>query len=213
MDNPIKDAARRTQRYWYVDGLVDMSGGTIMLLLAIFSALIYLLGGDTSSAIAVGIGQPVIIIGGVLLARKIVILLKERITYPRTGYVAYRQPHGAKRLATGILTAALALGLALTVVLLARQVSANWIPLITAGLMALVFIYLGWRFDLLRLYILAAFTFLVGLVAAWLNLPDLLSSAFFFGFLGLAWMGSGVFTLLSYLRHTNHLQGEGQNDG
>ena len=58
------------------------------------------------------------------------------------------------------------------------------------------------RFDLLRLYTLAAFALVVGLVTAWLNLSDLLSGAFFFGFLGLSWLVSGLITLWSYLHRT-----------
>jgi hypothetical protein len=205
-NDPLNHARQTTRRYWYVDGLVELTGGTILLLEAIFFVSVYLFHGNASNAFAFG---PLIALGVAVLARKVVTALKERVTYPRTGYVAYRQSNWLIKLVPGLLILALGLGAALIVILLSRQVNASWIPVIAASPIALVVIYLGMRFGLLRMYLLAAFTFLIGVLTVWLNLPDLLSSAFFIGLVGLAWMISGGFTLQIYLRHTSHLGQEG----
>lgn len=209
MHDPVKDATRRTLRYWYVDGLADMAAGLILILSAVYYGLLFLFGNSRPTALAIGIGQPILLVLAIWLAPRLVARLKERITYPRTGYVTYRHMERRKRIVRAISTALLAALMGFAFSLLFRRISANWIPIITGGLVALLTVWFGIRFDLARMYVLAVFTFLLGLITAYLKFPDLLSSTFFFGSLGLGWLISGGTTLYLYLRSTRPaLEGE-----
>jgi len=103
--NEIAATQRRALGYWFVDGVAEIAGGTAIL---ICGALLY-------AAVATGIEQLgtlslLVLIGAFPVTAWIVRKVKERITYPRTGYVAYPPPSRARRIvaaAVGFLAAGL----------------------------------------------------------------------------------------------------------
>lgn len=143
----------------------------------------------------------VIVIGGGLLARWAVAAAKERLTYPRTGYVAYtRERSKHRRLATGLIAG----GVSGLVVFLAvgHPASLAWLPALQGLLGGGVLLYGGVWLGLYRYWALAAFSVGVGLACSLAGLGDVLGSGVFFAALGLAVAVSGLSTLALYLRRT-----------
>jgi hypothetical protein len=203
MANALEEATRRTQRYWYVDGLVEIGAGLVILLLALFYLLIRDLFELTLGGVAVGIGQPAVVILGIWLARKGIQRLKERLTYPRTGYVAYPRPGGKHRLIRMIALSIIVFFMAAGFVLLIRGLDQNWFPAITGAEFCVIILYLGMRFALPRFYLQAFISLLAGLLTSYLHLSGFVAWAFFFALIGLGWTASGGVTLWAYLRHTH----------
>ncbi len=205
MHDSIDQITQRTQRYWYVDGLAEMAGGGILLLLGLFFAVVRWIPNVQFRSVLLAFGQPVLILAGVYGAGKLVAHLKERITYPRTGYVAYKRNRGGRRALAFIAAAAVTAIVVVMVALTQNFLGENWLPIISATLVALFTLYLAYQFGLKRFYVLSGFTFLLGLATAWLAVSDELSSTFFFSTLGCMWILSGAWTLRQYLVKTSPL--------
>lgn len=205
MKDDIQATIQRTQRYWYVDGLSEIGTGSVILLMGLFYFALSLAQPGTVTALVVGVGQPVIILGGFWLASKAVTNLKERITYPRTGYVSYPRRSGKRRWGVMATSAVIAIGLTLGVTQLAASGNRALIPVVTAALIALALALLGYRFSLQRFYVLGILVMLIGLLIAWLGLTEPLSTALFFSLFGLCMIAAGTITLIRYLHATQPL--------
>jgi hypothetical protein len=108
MNNTIESTIHRTRQYWYIDGFNEILTGLIFLLLGAINCISGILSPSMGSAVMVGIGYPLVILGGMFAGRIWVRMLKEKITYPRTGYVKYIQPERssrAKRMVTAFFVA------------------------------------------------------------------------------------------------------------
>jgi hypothetical protein len=201
--DPVNEMTKRTQRYWYEDGIWEMSFGLINLILGLFFLITAPLDWTGPRAILLLLLQMIVIVGPFLLINRVVAFLKERITYPRTGYVAYRRPAPGARakrfMLGGLIGASVA---ALVVVISAIRASENSMPLVISLVMAAMLIYLGYRFGLLRCYILAVLTVVWGYLLSQFPLPDLYETGAFFCGFGFLVLVSGAVTLIVYLRQT-----------
>jgi hypothetical protein len=201
---PLQEWLRRPLRYWYVDGLTEMAVGAIFSLLALTELVPGLLPPGPFKSLAQAILQPLVVIGGVLGARPLVRFLKERITYPRTGQVRYRQPGPYRRWLLGSLSFLVALGTAFLVTRIGAAVGKRWLPMASAFLIAFV-TALGWQLHLVRMLILAIYILGAGIGVSISAPADPLDAVLFFGLVGLGWLASGGWTLWRYLRHTQPL--------
>mgnify|MGYP000847084682 CR=1 FL=1 len=194
----IKSIAKRTERYWFDDGIWEIGFGLVNMLLAGFYA--------AADSINPGSGwlllplQMVVIIGAFLGMRRLILFLKERITYPRTGYVAYRKPAPAARIkrmvVSGLVAAAMALIMAAAASL---ELMRNTTALVASIMLAGALVYIGYRFNLTRSYIQAGLTIGIGFIFSLLSLPDMQITAGFFAAFGLLLVISGLATLAVYL--------------
>jgi hypothetical protein len=198
---PLNDWLRRPQRYWYADGLAEIAVGGIVLLVALTNLAAWWLPSGPWQNLALAILQPLVIIGGVLGARALVRHLKERITYPRTGWVTYRQPSPSRRWLLAGASFILAAGLAFLMATLSQTVGQRWLPLASGFLIAFA-TAAGWRLRLGRLLVLALYILGVGIALTLLAPPGTLDAALFFGLSGLGWLASGGWALWHYLRQT-----------
>jgi hypothetical protein len=117
----LKDIARRPRSYWNIDGLPELGVGVLWLVW----------GGYFLSREAVprgGVYQVyrnmglLLVVGFCLGMNWALKRLKERITFPRTGYMTLRPPSRAQRLVTMLLGAAVAVGM----VVLVRRGGVFW---------------------------------------------------------------------------------------
>jgi hypothetical protein len=109
--NDIDRLMKQTQRYWYEDGSADMAMGGFMLLIGLLFVGESLTPPGSPLWALGGMGLPVFLIGGGLVAGWMVKRLKSRVTYPRTGYVEYER--------RGLARFAWLIGMALAAALLA----------------------------------------------------------------------------------------------
>jgi hypothetical protein len=141
-----------------------------------------------------------ILIGGVLLVKRLQTFLKSRITYPRTGYVEYKQPDVKYRRVGRLLAGLIA---ALAASLLAATPSAlAWMPALTGLLFAGVLVYLGLRTGLPRFYALSVASLAAGVGLALSGLGDIQGLAYYYILMWLALSLSGGITLAAYLKRT-----------
>ncbi|GAP09087.1 hypothetical protein BECAL_00226 [Bellilinea caldifistulae] len=201
MKSPLETAQKRTRRYWYEDGLSEMAAGAVILLMALINLAIALLAPAGWKGWLSAVGLPVMVIGGGVLARLLVARLKERLTYPRTGYIRYPRPKPTRR----FLSAGIAIGVALIVTIMSAWFSAaqteRLIPALTGLLTAILILSIGASIGLVRFYLLAVWQFGFGLLGSRLNLPAPYDLVLFFGALGIGLFISGGITLLGYLRN------------
>lgn len=208
MTDPFRNNLARPQRYWYVDGLAEMAGGGVIFLIGLCYTIAGLLPPGPARGLVLGIGQPLLVLTAAWFSQRTVRTLKERLTYPRTGYVEYRRPAGSKRWARVFLLGFVSFSVAALTALLGRDLPDRFWPLFTGLMLALAIAYLGARIGLKRFFAVALFSLLLGGAVFYLNPPNPWSAALVFGLEGLAWTASGVLTLRQYLRDTHPLDAE-----
>jgi hypothetical protein len=205
MDNDVERAVKRSQRYWYDDGLVEVATGVVFAAIGLmFLAEAYgLIPPGVSS-----IGLVVIVFAGWWLAGKAVRAAKARITYPRTGYVRYRRPEGRRK--SRWVTAAIAGGMGALIAVLFTQAPASlaWIPALNGVLVGAFILVMANNLGLLRFYALALLSAAIGIGISLAGLGDILGTGLYFLGTGIALALSGVFALVTYLRHTDPVEGE-----
>ncbi len=86
-DSPIVQAEQRSWNYWFIDGLPSLVAG-IACLLAAFGLYTTSIRPENPVTIVLAIAALILYGVVVLRMREIIEWLKERITYPRTGYTA-----------------------------------------------------------------------------------------------------------------------------
>jgi hypothetical protein len=201
MNTNVDDLMRKTKTYWYEDGLVEILTGVFFAVIGLFLLLDWSTPQDAPYKWFFAPGFAVVTIGWILVSRKVIDWLKVRITYPRTGYIVYRQHKRAARagraIAAGVIGAAVSL--AVVASLLYRQEIVRVIPLILGIAVALLLIRLSGDLGLLRFQIAAVWSVLIGGLLAWLTNDISLSIGAFYALLGPAFIVSGVVTLARYL--------------
>ena len=201
MDSRIDDAPRRSLRYWYDDGLAELLVGALFLLLAALFAIEGRAPAGSLPAAFSAFGLPVLVIGGTIAGGLAVRAIKERLTYPRTGYVSYPRARPARKGLAGILGGVISLVLVL--ILAARPGWIAALPAVQGASVALILGILALRSGLSRLAIQGSLALAGGLAASFIGAEIWTGSALVFGVTGLASLGGGAYTLMRYLRATN----------
>jgi uncharacterized membrane protein YcfT len=208
MNDNFSEVEQRVKRYWFSDGIGELAGGGMFLLLSAYFGIPQYLGEDSPVSVILQSSLILIMIGGVFLIRWLVTALKTRLTYPRTGYVEYRvdKKHALR---TRTFTMAIAMVIAFSMVLLARSIQViDSTVLVTGLVVGVVFILLrGKSYGVQRFYVHGALSVIVGVALSFSNLPNGYSLAAFYGVMGLVVMVSGGWVLFRYLKE-NPLQAE-----
>jgi hypothetical protein len=202
---------QRIKRYWYTDGIGELVGGGMFVLMGSYFAVQEFLGENSTLSGILQASLVLILIGGTFAARRLINFLKTRLTYPRTGYVEYRVSERGRRVRR-ILAAGLGLviaGLAVIFVRLFRFFDST-VALTGMIVAAILVIMQAKSAGLIRFYILGAVALAIGLLLSIGGLPEGYSLGLFYGLMGLSLMISGGLTLRGYLKdHPLPLDAEG----
>jgi hypothetical protein len=198
MKNNLDQAMQRTRQYWYADGLSEVAFGAVCLLLGFYFALQATLPRPGTFAVLLDSSFVLIVVGGFLIAGRLVNRAKARLTYPRTGFVAY--PRANKKLR--LLTAGLAFLIAMIAAsfLSAAPKTFDWTLAVTGLLFGAALLYFAYRVGLLRFALLAAVAIILGPALSLIQLAFPPGLAVFYTLMGLALFISGGLTLRSYLK-------------
>lgn len=195
MKDKQKDVVKETYRYFYVDGLVETAVGLLFMGVGgVLLAWLAIADGSWWQVLA-ALALPLLTFGGALAIKRIVGRLKERITYQRTGYVAYREgePGGGRWLIIGAALALVALMFVLP----------EWLtkmPAAIGALLLIVLAYWGYRVSLVRFYVFGVMALLLGIAGSWLVADELLGGALTFLGVGLMMTVVGTAVFLNYVR-------------
>ncbi len=192
----------RSVSYWFVDGLPEIGTGSVITLMGVLFYILTQVPQGSAWVWIIGTGQPIIILGALFIASRIVRYFKERITFPRTGYVSYPKPKVDSRIKRGLLAAVVAASVSLLITLLSGKLEPRYVPLFIDTLSCLAIVTGGFNYGLKRFYVLGVVALLTGFVLYLLNLPQEINSALIFISFGLSFIISGVITLNHYLNTT-----------
>ena len=201
MDNSIAHAPRRTAGYWYADGLVEIGAGLLLALMAGMFALEGLAPPGSLPAAFSAIGLPLILLAGMAVLSGTVRVIKQRLTYPRTGYVGYERSRPARKVLAGVIGGLVSLVLVL--LLASRPAWLTALPAVQGAVVGLVLLFLSYRIGAWRLAAVGLLTLAAGIAASTVGLLESLGSAMVFGTGGLASLISGALALAHYLRTTS----------
>jgi hypothetical protein len=203
-DRNQAEIARRTRRYWFEDGLVEIGMGVLFASIAlVFSIVAVATAGGVPSPYG-GVGLTILVLlllSGSLAIRPAIQAAKDRVTYPRTGYVAYRRPFSTGAVAV---VAALVVTVAIVTGPVAGSLTAaDRIIAVQALTLAAIPLIAGARSGLGRLYLVAVVIVAVGVVAEVVSLGQYGQMALLYGGAAMALTLSGLWALRSYLRRTS----------
>jgi hypothetical protein len=196
MDGPVERWMRKPLQYLYADGFLELAVGLLFLISAGLVSLFAVALGRPPLAWAVGSLAVLLAAGLGLLAKRVVESAKERVTYPRTGFVEVRPDAGTGW--TRWLVIELALALAVASLFLPSRFQQTGFAL--GALLTLILIVFGIRTGLLRFYLLAAATAGLTLAAGQWATGEPAGVAIVMGGAGLLLVTSGGLMLVRYLR-------------
>lgn len=200
MQTNWSEVEQRVRRYWYTDGLGELIGGGMFLLLGLYFAIQARLGEGSLIRGILQASLALLMIGGMFLGRRLINSLKARLTYPRTGYVEYRVDPRAVRwkriLGMSLGFAIAALGVSFT--RLFRSFDST--VALTGLIVAVILIIIQARSSgLVRFYLLAAVSLVLGLALSLSGWPQGYNLGLFYGMMGACYIVSGGLTLRRYL--------------
>jgi hypothetical protein len=202
MNTSIENTIQRTRQYWYIDGFNEMLTGIVFISMGCINAVSALWTLSYGSAILVGIGYPLIILLGTFGGRNWIKNLKEKITYPRTGYVKYIQLQRGSRVKRAVTAFFVAFTISIVSIVISRDLEPYWIVLGTGLIISASIGYLAVQIPLNRFFIMVIWTAAIGFWAAWLPVSIDFQMAILLGGCGLGWLTGGLFSLFQYLKDT-----------
>jgi hypothetical protein len=208
MNNTIETTIQRTRQYWYKDGFAEILTGLTFFLLGAINCISAWASPSMGTAIFVAIGYPLVILGAVFGGRSWVRSMKEKYTYPRTGYLKYietQRSSRGKRIATAMFVA---IAVSIVTMVLSRGLDPYWLVLGTGLLIAVFIGYMAFQIPLSRFFILAIWVVAVSLIAAGLPISEDLRMGFLLAGCGLGCLAGGGMALLRYMRETQPVNPE-----
>jgi len=201
MNNNLSDVEQRVKRYWYTDGIGELIGGGMFVLMGIYFALQELLGRNSMAGGILQASFALLIIAGVFVSRWLINSLKTRLTYPRTGYVEYQVNERGmrwRRILAVILGFVIA---ALTTVFVRLFQFFDSVVAVTGLIIAIILVVLQAKSSgLARFYVLGAASLMLGFGLSLSGLPEGYSLGLFYGMMGVCSFISGGLTLRHYLK-------------
>ena len=203
MNETIKSTIERTRQYWYIDGFSEMLTGLVFLLLGTINILSGIYPPSLGSAVTVGVGYPLVILVGTFGGRKWVKSLKEKVTFPRTGYVKYIQPERSSRAKRIVTVFFVAIMVSIITMVISRDLDPFWVVLGTGLIIAAFIAYMAVQIPLNRFLLLAIWVVIASLISARVLVSEDIQMGILLVGSGIGWLVSGGLTLLHYLKDTN----------
>ncbi len=208
----IKNTIERTRQYWYIDGFSELLVGMIFVFLGLLNSITLIIQPSIGSAVIVGIGYPLVILGGIIFGNKWVRSMKEKVTYPRTGFVKYIQPERPSRRKRMIKAFVVAFMVSIIINVIINRLDPFWLVLGTGLLIAAFTVYMGVQIPLNRFFMTAAWIVIVSMVAARLPYSNDLQMGLLLMGTGIGWLVAGATSLIAYLRKNPILDQEKVED-
>ena len=200
-----QNTLNRAYAHWLKDGIFEIGFGILLVGVGTLRAIIHFAGEKSAAYYWFSGGLLVFMIGYAWGGKRIGEFLKTRITYPRTGYTAFKPRTYNYKSILAILALLIFAGIFGGMVgMLATQPNQQRVGIIvpiTLGIVgALAFTFAAKRVEVKRFYYLAAFSIGIGLVIGALGVGVVLGVSFFYLSIGLALIVTGSVALMQFLR-------------
>lgn len=196
MEDKLKTTQVKAIQYWFADGLAELLGASICILLAIYFAAQQII---PQSSFAIFFLLVFVAAYGL---RKLMYGFRQRATYPRTGYVAAKRgPQDRRLLAVAITFTVLLLAFILYTILSGIDVI-PWLTAVGGMIFAFLFFMTASEAKLCRFYYLAGFSILLGVGLVLIGLGNFWGMAVHSLVIGISLTAFGIRTRLSYLRNS-----------
>lgn len=197
----LNKTIRRSQQYWFDDGLVELLIGLLFIILGLLFWWQITFISSRSSAIMFAIGFPLAIIMGALGLGWMLRWLKQRLVYPRTGYVTYQKPTRKRRHLSLLIGILVGLSVGLAVMVTQSTFTELTAVFIGAGVGVGLFM-IGYSIGLLRFHLLAIWSVAVGVVVSFVGVADTLAVLLALTLVGGGLVLSGGFTFWRYWQNS-----------
>lgn len=196
MNRKLETTQQKALQYGFIDGLAELTGAIVCLVLAIYFAIQPFL---PQAAFALFFLALFIIAFGI---RKVMISIRQRSTYSRTGYVELKKGWQDRWLfGFAVAFTVLLLGFIAYTILLGIQTMA-WLPAIVGVIFTFMYLLAAYRTKLIRLYFLSIFSLLLGVFLSLSGLGDFWGAAVLSLIISLVLFAFGLITRLAYLRQS-----------
>jgi hypothetical protein len=197
MNDPLREAEGRLQRYWNVDGLHEIAIAVLLALTALWTWASDLSELPRAWKGAFSSTFPLVLCGGIFIEGRVIKAIRRRLTYPRAGFVEFRKPSRTKQVQAALIGMFVAAAIAASA--FARLDLSRWaLALIGIG-MGWMMWQIGTRSNLPRFRMLAAVIATLGVAIAAANWRFELGIVAFFGMAAAALLVSGGVTLWRFL--------------
>ena len=201
-ENEIRDLERRTRRYFYDDGFVEIAVGLLFVLLGGYFLAGVALPADSPVKTWLDASLVLVIAAGMFLVGRLVRFLKQRITYPRTGYVEYKKKDTRPGRSLGAALSGGVIAAALAAFFTVSPSGMAWLPAINGVLLAVACHLFARRSEVGRFHILAAASAIIGLGVALAGFGDIQGVSLYYAGFGAAVLLSGLAAFGLYLRRS-----------
>jgi hypothetical protein len=215
MNTHIDTAMKRGRGYWFVDGFIEMLAGGVLILLGVILLLRGMAPQDSFLTQFMSVAGEVALVKvvGIFLAVLVLWWLKDRFTYPRTGFIRSKRMSIVQLLTffrNGILLLALPVLALLAAIIIVPPLRGAlfsmpvWFP-VGMGVLWAVLCILGYEWTGLRRFqVMAALIFLAGIQAGvwqWIvGVPAISTETAIyraFASVGLLSLASGIILVIS----------------
>jgi hypothetical protein len=196
----IEKIEKRTIQSFYEDGFAEIAIGLVFLLLGgYFFAQASIPEKTTVGGILTSVFILVVVSAGFLVNR-LLRFLKRRITYPRTGYVAFKKKEQSpkRRIATAVVAMIISASLAAL-----YRISPSLrilYPALNGILFAVAVLLFASKVGLVRFFVLAAASAVIGFAVTAAGIGDFKGISLYYLLFGAAVLVSGLAALIVYIR-------------
>lgn len=191
----LKKVQQRATQYWFIDGWAETGMGLMCVLLAVYFLMI----DYTHNTRAIRLILALIIFGAAFGLRRALLQIKERSTYPRSGYVEPQSWWDNKLLALGLIAFTILLNIFMLFLYLKDPQTPRWPPLLGGVIFAVLFSALAYYYNLQRYYYLAFFCLVSGCGLAFSPLSEWGATALLSGTTSLILLAYGLLARRAYL--------------
>ena len=174
--------AQRNRRYWHIDGINEIISGILFIFLGLLLYAKSLSSADSRLMEIFSTAQNILLTAGTLICIVLVRWLKERFTYPRSGYISY--PSMTKK--QFLIRAGISIGVffVLSIILIfsfltfpaARSIlfiGILWLPFLIGIVLGAYWVFLGMQNDLKHFYLMGGVSLMAGLGLGYLSAQTL----------------------------------------
>jgi hypothetical protein len=199
----LKKISQRSMSYWFEDGLGEIIVGALFLLLGLSFLIEGIADPGTLLRRVSGITALVLMVVGAWVARPVLRKLKERVTYPRTGYVSYRKSKVTRKgRAASYILALVIIVIVVGIITSAPDKTLDWLPMFEGVIIGGFLLFIGYRSLIYRYYALGTMSILLGTILSVNGVGNLIGMGILLIGLGAALLLSGGFMLRTYLHNT-----------